>query len=482
MATLAEGVVGFSWATAYLVAVWVLRLFMVVVVLRTRRANVALAWLAVVLFDPALGAILYLLIGRVRIDPAMAERYEQLRHASPPPRFDTASLPVNDSLKDLVRLTEGLGCVPPTVGNSIELASTHQDFVNRIVRDIDSAQRTVRLMYYIFWGDATGQRVGAALLAAARRGVDCKVLADAAGSEILFEAYAHDLRAGGVDVRAMLPVRWSRVLRVRADLRNHRKLAVIDDQVSWTGSHNMCDPDYGGSKYGPWIDLSARIKGPCSVQLARVFAEDWYAENGERGELERVDALAPPAPELGGSAMVQTVRSGPAGLTDNLEPLLVGAMHEAEKRIIITAPYLVPTASLVLHLRVAVLRGVRVDIIVPDRSNHPIVHAAGRASFDELLEAGVHVHLHAPGLLHSKTMLVDDAFALIGTANFDVRSLSLNFELNTVVFDKATVEELGAIHESYLASSRQVSLDEWRTRGTLRRIGEGVARLFSPLL
>lgn len=477
------GVISVSWASAYLVVVWVLRILMVLVVLRKRRANVGLAWLAIVLFDPIIGAVLYLLIGRVRLDPDLAARYAHLRDARRPIAPSHQRVPVEDRFRDLVRLSESLGCVSPTVGNRLDLFDQHTRFIDALVADIDASTQSVRLLYYIYWADATGQRVGEALLRAASRGVDCKVLADAAGSQSLFEQYADALRGGGVDVRAMLPVRWLRMLRVRADLRNHRKLALIDDAVAWTGSHNVCDPDYGGSRYGPWIDLSARIVGPSVLQMARVFAEDWFAESGENQELSRIDALAaaaPPPPQR--QAVIQIIRSGPAGLTDNLEPLLVGAMHEAEKRIVITAPYLVPTASLILELRVAVLRGVQVDVIVPDRSNHPIVHAAGRACFEELLEAGVRVHLHSPGLLHSKTMLVDDSFALVGTANFDVRSLSLNFELNTLIFDRATVEELSRIHAGYLASSRQLVSEEWSRRGTAKRLAEGTARLFSPLL
>ena len=183
-----------------------------------------------------------------------------------------------------------------------------------------------------------------------------------------------------------------------------------------------------------------------------------------------------------GMAVVQVFRSGPTGFPDSLEPLLIAAMHEAEERIVLTAPYFVPTSAILLALRIAVLRGVRVDVIVPARSNHPLVQAAGRASFEEVLESGVNIHLHSPGLLHSKTMLVDDSFALIGTANFDVRSISLNFELKLLIFDHETVRTLVSIHEGYLRSSVPVCLDAWARRGRARRLGENLARLFTPLL
>jgi cardiolipin synthase len=169
-------------------------------------------------------------------------------------------------------------------------------------------------------------------------------------------------------------------------------------------------------------------------------------------------------------------------MADTLEPFLVGAMHEAEEGIVITSPYLIPTQPLLLELRVAVLRGVRVDLLVPQRSNHPVVHAAGRAFFDELLDAGVHVHLHSPGLLHSKTMMVDDSFAMVGTANFDVRSIALNFELNLLIFGAPAVAALAARHDEYLAQSRTLDRVQWRQRRWPRRLGEDAARLFSPLL
>ncbi|HLO41775.1 MAG TPA: cardiolipin synthase [Phycisphaerales bacterium] len=473
-----------SWVGLYVAATWTLQIWMIITVLRNRRHNVALAWLAVILFHPLIGAVTYLILGRVRIDPVHAGRYERLRAERAATAVCKVEVPVSPRLQDMVRLSSSLGMLPPTVGNSVTLADEHEAFVAGLIRDIDAASQRVWLLYFILWDDATGNRIAQALMRAAARGVSCKVLADAAGSRSFLRTGAPRLRAAGVEVRAALPVNLLRMLVVRADLRNHRKLAIIDDTVAWTGSHNACDADYGGSPHGPWLDITARISGPAVGQYAGIFAEDWYAETGQ-DLTPATPAIAPldgRAQGGDGSASVQIVRSGPAGLTDKLEPFFVGAMQEAEKRIVITAPYLVPTHALVLELRVAVLRGVRVDLIVPERGNHPVVEAAGRACYDELLEAGVFVHLHGPGLLHSKTMLVDDSFAMIGTANFDIRSLALNFELNTLIFDPATVERLAAIHDGYLHRARHLTAEDWKRRGSLTRLAENVARLFSPLL
>jgi cardiolipin synthase len=474
-----------SWVGLYIIATWTLQVWMIITVLRSRRSNTALAWLAVIFFHPIVGAVLYMLLGRVRIDPVHAGRYERLRAERAATALCKVDVPVSPRLQDMVRLSSSLGMLPPTIGNTVTLADDHEVFIAGLVKDIDQAKTRVWLLYFILWDDKTGNRLADALLRANARGVQCKVLADAAGSRSFFRKLAPRLSAGGVDVRAALPVNLLRMLVVRADLRNHRKLAIIDDECAWTGSHNACDADYGGSKHGPWIDITARITGPAVAQYAGIFAEDWYAETGKDLTPATRTIAEPPPPSRyvgSGTASLQIVRSGPAGLTDKLEPFFVGAMQEAEKRIVITAPYLVPTHALLLELRVAVLRGVRVDLIVPRRGNHPIVEAAGRAFYDELLDAGVFVHLHGPGLLHSKTMLVDHSFAMIGTANFDIRSLSLNFELNTLIFDPETVATLTAIHERYLAASEHLSPETWRARGSAMRLAENVARLFSPLL
>ncbi|GMV26270.1 MAG: cardiolipin synthase [Phycisphaerae bacterium] len=465
------------WLWIYDLLGWTARIVMVLVVIRKRRPNVALAWIALILVHPLLGGLLYLLIGDIRLDREHYGRYRQLMAAAPRTAPPAADLPVPGRFRDLIRLSQCLGSLEPTTGNDIRLVDTHSAFIEGLVADIDKAEHSVSLLYFIFWDDLTGRRIADALERAASRGVRCRLLVDAAGSRPFFRGMNARLKKCGVAVHAVLPVRPWRALLVRADLRNHRKLAVIDGRSAWTGSHNVCNDDYGNSKYGPWIDLSARITGPAVAQLSRVFEEDWFAQTGDP-----VPDHAPPPANSREGATVQVYRSGPAGIADSLEPFFIGAMHEAEHRIVITAPYIVPTASLLLQLRVAVLRGVRVDLIVPRRSNHPIVYAAGRGSFQELLESGVNIHLHAPGLLHSKTMLVDDSFAVIGSANFDVRSLSLNFELGLLVFDQATVAALAAVHAGYLAQSQHLTAEQWAGRGRIKRTFEDFARLFSPLL
>lgn len=520
---------------------WALRLVLVLVVIHKRRPNVALAWVVIVLFQPVAGGILFLLIGRIRIDATTTRRYASLAARSSALAVRRGSVDVPERFADLVRLSESLNLHHPTSGNRVGLVGSHAGFVGGLVEDIDRASVSVSVLYYIFLDDQVGRRVADALARAAGRGVRCRLLVDAVGSRSILSARAGSLRAAGVEVRAALPVRPWRALLVRTDIRNHRKLAVIDGRVAWAGSHNMCEDHYGHSRYGPWIDLTARLEGPAVVQLAQVFEEDWYAQTEEAAEhevpLSEVDPEVVPevgsevVPEAGslarsesgtgaatesgtstgsgpgsgagyasgsaagpaehagagrageaGRAVVQVFRSGPTGFPDSLEPLLIAAMHEAEERIVLTAPYFVPTSAILLALRIAVLRGVRVDVIVPARSNHPLVQAAGRASFEEVLESGVNIHLHSPGLLHSKTMLVDDSFALIGTANFDVRSIALNFELKLLIFDHETVRTLVSVHEQYLRASVPVCLDAWARRGRARRLGENLARLFTPLL
>jgi cardiolipin synthase A/B len=488
MIVLGESAQPTSWAWLYVAAEWLIRIGMIAVVLGKRRPNVALAWLALVVFQPIVALVLYLLIGAIRVDPAYARRYAELR-ARERPVLDRGLDLVAPQFRDFVRLSESLNLLPPTAGNDVDLEGDHDRFIDRLIADIDGAKFDVRMLYYIYWDDQSGRRVSEALKRATARGVTCRLLIDAAGSRSFLGTAASGLRAAGVDVRPALVVRPWRAFLVRADLRNHRKLAVIDGRIAWTGSHNVCDADYGGNRCGPWIDLSARIVGPAVGQLSGVFAEDWYAETGEMpsepfepGVQDESETEGAPANGMGRDAVIQIFRSGPTGPGDALEPFLIGALHEAERRVVITSPYLVPTQPLLLELRVAVLRGVRVDLIVPERSNHPVVHAAGRAFFDELLAAGVRVHLHRPGLLHSKTMLVDDSFALVGSANFDVRSIALNFELNLIIFGPRAMADLERQQGVYLERSRRLDPAEWKNRSRARKLGEDLARLFSPLL
>jgi cardiolipin synthase len=261
-------------------------------------------------------------------------------------------------------------------------------------------------------------------------------------------------------------------------LRNHRKLAIVDGRVAYTGSQNVVRADYGKKGVGEWRDLMVRIDGPSVNHLQAVFLEDWEFETGEF--LDGQEYFPPPEPH--GSTALQVVPSGPNSPTRALRDLAIEALNSARRRVVIITPYFVPDEALLVALRLAVTRGVLVDLIVPRRGDQRLPESAGQYFFDELLQEGVRVHLHRYGLLHVKAMTADDEFAMLGTANFDVRSFYLNFELNLLSYDANLNGLLRFYAAQCIQESEQLELDRWRSRGWLQRWGAQAAKLFSPLL
>ena len=472
-----------SFATYYLISEWIVRLIMVPIVVQRRPATPAMAWLMVIFFQPWIGLALYLLIGenrlprrrirehalvsaKIRALSAMAAQHRHVVHPA-----------VSPEQAPLVALAERLGEMPILGGNQVELLTETDAMVERLIADIDNAWHHVHLMFYIYADDATGQRVTGALARAVKRGVKCRVLVDAVGSRPLFKRLAPQMREQGIEIHPMLPVGLVRMWFARIDLRNHRKLAVIDGHIAYTGSQNIVNANYG-HKDLEWHDMMLRGRGPIVLQLQQVFLEDWYTEVGELLD----DPHLFPTPEVCGEVAAQTLPSGPNFPTENYQRLVVTALYVAQRHVIITSPYLVPDDALLQALECAVLRGVKVELIVPRRCDQILVAAASRAYYERFLRLGASVHLHTDGLLHAKTMTVDDALALVGSGNFDIRSFYLNFELNMLGYGAEVTAALRFAQRLYLQQSVPLELEEWIKRPRLRRLADNCAKLLSPLL
>jgi cardiolipin synthase len=473
----------FSWPELYLISEWIIRIVMLVVVTQRRRRQNAMAWLVVIFFFPWGGFILYLFIGEIWLPRKRIRQHKTivryLQNLSS--RFDDhpnmAHPELSAGLQLASKIAEQLGNMPILSGNRVEFFPENESLFDRIVEDIDAARHHVHLLFFIFADDATGKRISDAVARAARRGVTCRVLVDAQGSRIMLRALADRMRTAKVDVREMLPVSLLRRGFSRVDLRNHRKLVVIDGLVAYTGSHNVVDSSYGHKNLA-WHDLSARITGPVVLELQAVFTADWYFESEEI--LDTVDVF--PEPQRAGDVPIQTLPSGPSYPTENYLLMALGALHAARRRVIITTPYFVPDDSLIQAMRLAVLRGVKVELIVPKQSDKRLLDAVAGSFYDELLEAGVNIHRYRPGLLHSKTLTVDDEIGLFGTSNFDIRSFAINFELSLILYGREVTTQLRVQQERYIAASRQLTQSQWNERSTPRRVLEGIARLVSPLL
>lgn len=474
------------WSAVFLAIPWMVRLVMLPVVIRRKaQPAVCLAWLTIIFLVPFVGLAAYLLIGEIRLGARRIRRHARdvdvvARCDRPDLRLRQVVQPeVESTQQALLHVAARLGGLPVLGGNAAELLTETDQVIDRLVQDIDQARHHVHLLFYIFAADHVGERVTAALGRAHARGVRCRLLADAVGSHRFLRTVAPKLTGQGLEVRPALPVNPVRRQFARLDLRNHRKLAVIDGRVAYTGSQNIVRPDYGRKKGpGDWRDLMVRLAGPSVSQLQSVFLEDWEFETGQPVD----DPEYFPPPGAPGAAALQVVPSGPNHPTRALRDLAVEALHAARRRVVIVTPYFVPDEALLVALRLAVARGVRVDLIVPARSDQLLVGLAGQFYLDELLLVGVRVHLHQHGLLHVKAMTADEGFAMLGTANFDIRSFYLNFELNLLSYDADLNGLLRFYQTSCLQESKELDLTTWRGRGLRQQWGAELAKLLSPLL
>jgi cardiolipin synthase len=339
--------------------------------------------------------------------------------------------------------------------------------------------------FYIWNEGGTADEVCEALIRAATRGVTCRVLLDAMGSgKFLKSPWASRLRESGVEMAVALSVSPVRMLFVRFDLRLHRKIVVIDDEIAYTGSFNLVDPRFfkQDAGVGQWVDGMARIQGPAVLPLNALFMWDWEVETGRD-----LEALPDPAKigidaNPGVTANVQVVPSGPGRAGDSVHQLLLMSIYAARKELSMTTPYFVPDEAITSALLSAARRGVAVTLILPEKNDSRLVHYTCRSHFDELLEAGVRIFGFKGGLLHTKSAVVDGEISLFGTVNLDIRSFWLDFEVTLCVYDSQFAESLLALQQKYIGDSVKIDPDAWRRRSATERFIENLARLCSPLL
>ncbi|TDK22973.1 cardiolipin synthase [Luteimonas aestuarii] len=456
-----------------LLADWSVRIGALLWIPSRTSSAAARSWLLLVFFVPLLGLPLYLLFGHPWLS---RERVARQRLASQVIRDEQAPLahlrwtPKGDGADtEIVPLVERLGDFMATHGNRVELLDDYDGSLQRLIDDIDGAARRVHLLYYLMFDDAVGDRVTEALLRAARRGVECRLLLDAVGAKRGLRRYAGRLRDGGVDVQALLPggLRWRRSGRM--DLRNHRKVAVIDNTAGYIGSQNLADAMFVPGS--PNRELVARVEGPVVAHLEAVFASDWFIETGER--LEVVATL----PACDHEAATQVLPSGPAYPFENARDTVNALIHLARRELVLVTPYFVPDEATLAALRIAALSGVQVTLIVSASNNQPLTALAQHSYYDELLAAGVRIALYRPHFLHAKHMRIDDGIALVGSINLDIRSFALNAEVGLLCYDRDTLARMRTIEDSYLADAEFPTLDAWRRRPAWRRSLEGLARL-----
>ncbi len=476
-----------GWITLVVVALY--PLFVIALGIRIvtsqRTSGSALAWLFLLLLLPVAGPVLYLWFGENRIGrkrKAQADRNLEAYRAwlaRIPGELKAGPADLSPAVAGFARLVEATVSVPVLPGNELQLISSTGAMFDEIIAAINEAKHFCFLEYYIWSEGGRADEVAVALMDAARRGVDCRVLVDAVGSsKFTGSRTANEMKRAGVRVRAVLSVGPVRMWFSRMDIRNHRKLVAVDNTIAITGSLNMADPSLfkQDAGVGEWVDAITRIRGPVAGLMAGVFAWDWSVETGQPMADFRLRAERP------GSSCVQLIPSGPVPAGGAIRKPVLAGIYAAREELILTTPYFVPDESLILALTTAAQRGVRTHLVVPKTVDSTLVRLAARHYLDDLLQAGVHVHLFDDGLLHTKSATVDSVSAFFGSLNLDMRSLWLNFELSMAVYDPQFTKALRELQMSYIERSEPVDAAAYGNRTPVSRLAEGVARLFSPIL
>ncbi len=470
------------FSVGYSVVEWTIRLAMLVFVPFRRSPDAARSWLLIVFFLPIPALILYLMIGRPTYP-----RWRRKRLALARQLLSNATDVIAHSqhccrpilpagFAPVAMLVENLGQFPTLGGNRIDLLSDYDVVIQRLIDDIDRAAHHIHILTYIFADDTVGARVIDALLKAAARGVNCRVLIDAIGSRRWAGRIRSRLRTGGVQIALALPVSYIRRRSARADLRNHRKIIVIDGETGYIGSQNIVD-----SEFSPGLvnrELVAHVTGPVVLEFQAVFIADWFLETGEALN----DQELFPHHHAGSEIVAQLLPSGPDYPVAGAERLVVALIHGARSHIVITTPYFIPDVALTQALQTAVLRGVVVHLILSRATDNKLVRLAQRSYYDELLHAGVIIHLYRSGLLHAKHITIDENVSVIGSINIDVRSFQLNAEASLVIYDEGVTAKLKAEQDRNLANSHVLTLLERNKRSLPTKLVENIARLVSPLL
>ena len=459
-----------------------------------RKPGEATAWLLLIFLAPILGAILFLLLGSPKLSKWRREQQQHMNERIKEFAEDAGQIPELSPIVDPplparfephVNLIAQLTGMPAMAGNTVELLPDYVGAVDRIVRDIDAAKRYVHLEYFMFADDQIGSRVLDALVRARERGVVCRVLIDHLSNLLLRGPVLKKLGAAGIPVHEMLPAKpfdnqWNRI-----DLRNHRKIVVVDGAVGFTGSQNLIEDTYhkrSNIRKGiHYIELVVRVTGPVVREFNAAFITDWYSETEELLDERSAPEMRGRIP-VTGDVLCQVLPSGPGFEHNNNLMLFVALFHAARRRITIVNPYVVPEETLLLALKSAAQRGVEVTLIVSEIGDQFLVYHAQGSYYEELLKAGVNIYRYrAPVILHSKSISIDDDIAVIGSSNMDIRSFQLNLEITLVCYSTQVVDDLRELEEEYLSCSLPLHLEAWQARSLLTKLFNNLARLTSAL-
>lgn len=447
-----------------------------------------LAWILLMLFAPYVSAAIYLLFGEISLGRTVHRRHDEI-FAKLRGLAGVAMGSCDGNLDGNVETeyqtafraasVDGFGT---TVGNRAELLPDAATARARLIEDMDNATESIQCLYYIWLDDNTGRNVAEALMRAARRGVACHAIADDLGSRgFVRSKWWRAMREAGVKLAVALPIKWvvDTILFSRLDLRNHRKITVIDSRLTWCGSQNCADAEFRvKAKYAPWVDIMLRVEGPVVAQCQLLFAADWLLNSDDdfSASLQlRTEPIDPGFP-------AQLFADGPTDRRGATPQLFATLLTLARKEVVISTPYFVPSRTVLDAICAAAIRGVDVTLIFPKRNDSWIVAAASHSYYRQLLEHGVKIFEFRNGLLHAKTLTIDRALSLIGSTNLDLRSFDLNYENDILLRDNDLTESIRDRQQTYVEQSDPVTIEDVNSWRHTRRIWNNVVATVGPIL
>ena len=472
---------------ALVVADYVIKFVALGVLPSNRKPSSAMAWLILILIVPLAGFVVFLFLGRTNVG---AGRLRRQHEADVAIRAATEQLPADlvdgpPYLGSVAALNHHLGSLPLQAGNHVELIPGYHDAIAAMTEAVETATTTVEVEFYISAWDEVTTPFFDALVAATARGVTVRLLFDHMGSRGIpgYKEFVARLETTDIAWHPMLPVRPLKREFQRPDLRNHRKIMVVDGRIAFMGSQNLVEPGYNKPKNHKagreWVELVARVDGPAVNALRAVFAQDWYTEAHERIGAEIVPVTTTHHPD---GIAAQALPSGPGYVTENNLRLFTALIYSAQRRISLTSPYFVPDEPLLYAVTTAARRNVDIELFVSEVGDQFMVFHAQCSYYQALLEAGVRIYLYpAPAVLHSKHFTIDDDVAVIGSSNMDMRSFALNYEVSLMLTGGDIVQRFRKVEDTYRDLSRELTLEEWRRRSARARYVDNTMRLTAAL-
>ena len=427
---------------------------------------------------------MYLTFGRQRLAKTAQKRSAEIsdglgHHEVDPSKLSSEAMETLNKLypqeTTVVRIAGKASHYRPTQNNKIEIMDDPEIALSEMKLAIDNAHKFVHLEYYIIHSDEVTDQLFSSLESALDRGVQIRIMYDALGSLFLKKRTFMNLVKKGAKVAGFHPFRFLS-LRFNLNFRNHRKILLVDDNIAFTGGTNIGKEYLGRLSPAQWLDYTVRVEGPVARQLQDVFCGDWHFTTDEE-----LKVSTNPITDASGNAVIQVLESGPDTEFKALYQAIFSAINQAKKEILFTTPYFIPDPAINTALQVAAMQGVKVKIILPQKNDAPMVQRASRSFYEELLSVGVEIYEYIPRVLHAKMMIIDEKMTFLGSANMDIRSFRLNFELNLLIFGPEVAIQAKDFFTKDLSMSQRIDLDAHRARPLHTKLAENACRILSPI-